>query len=86
MIVQVITHLIESELVVADITTRNANAFYELGIRHMLQKPIIHMFRRGDHIPADIAPYRAVEFAYSDKDKEAPRCQSCLTEGRDRSS
>jgi hypothetical protein len=66
---QVITHLIESELVVADITTRNANAFYELGIRHMLQKPIIHMFRRGDHIPADIAPYRAVEFAYADKDE-----------------
>jgi hypothetical protein len=64
---QVITHLIESDLVIADITTRNANAFYELGIRHMLQKPVIHMFRRGDHIPADIAPYRAIEFAYASK-------------------
>jgi hypothetical protein len=64
---QVITHLIEADLVVADLTTRNANAFYELGIRHMLQKPIIHLFRRGDDIPADVAPYRAVEFAYDDK-------------------
>ncbi len=64
---QVITHLIEADLVVADLTTRNANAFYELGIRHMLQKPIIHLFRRGDDIPTDVAPYRAVEFAYDDK-------------------
>jgi hypothetical protein len=61
---QVITHLIEAELVIADITDRNANAFYELGIRHMLQKPAIHLFRRGDVIPMDIAPYRAIEFDY----------------------
>lgn len=64
---QVITNLIEADLVVADLTTRNANAFYELGIRHMLQKPVIHVYRRGDRIPADIAPYRAIEFAYADK-------------------
>ena len=62
---QVITRLIEAELIIADITGRNANAFYELGIRHMLQKPVIHLYRRGDSIPADIAPYRAVEFDYS---------------------
>lgn len=64
---QVITHLIEADLVVADLTGRNANAFYELGIRHMLQKPVIHLYRRGDVIPADIAPYRAIEFSDSDK-------------------
>jgi hypothetical protein len=54
-------------LVIADLTGRNANAFYELGIRHMLQKPVIHLFRRGDDIPADVAPYRAIEFSYEDK-------------------
>lgn len=64
---QVITHLIEADLVIADLTTRNANAFYELGIRHLLQKPVIHLYRRGDEIPADIAPYRAIEFNYVDK-------------------
>jgi len=61
---QIITNLIEAELVVADLMGRNANAFYELGIRHMLQKPVIHLFRRGDVIPADVAPYRAVEYSY----------------------
>jgi len=49
---QIITYLIEADLVVCDLAGRNANAFYELGIRHMLQKPIIHLFKRGDTIPA----------------------------------
>jgi hypothetical protein len=65
---QVISHLIEADLVVADLTTRNANAFYELGIRHLIQKPVIHVYRRGEPIPADIQPYRAIEFEYKDKD------------------
>jgi hypothetical protein len=64
---QVITHLIDADLVIADITGRNANAFYELGIRHMLQKPVIHLYRRGDAIPMDIAPYRSIEFDYIEK-------------------
>lgn len=32
--------------------------------RASLQKPVVHLFRRGDEIPADIAPHRAIEFAY----------------------
>jgi hypothetical protein len=32
--------------------------------RAPLQKPVVHLFRRGDEIPADIAPHRAIEFAY----------------------
>jgi hypothetical protein len=68
---QIITHLIEAKLAIADLTTQNANAFYELGIRHMLQKPVVHVFRRGERIPADIAAYRAVEIAYSDESEIA---------------
>jgi hypothetical protein len=64
---QVISALIDAELVVADLTTRNANAFYELGIRHMLQKPVIHVYKRGERIPFDVQPYRAIEFAYDEK-------------------
>lgn len=46
----------------------NANAFYEMGIRHMKQKPIIHMYRAGDPIPFDVAPHRAIPFSYSHPD------------------
>lgn len=64
---QVITLLIEADIVVADLSMRNANAFYELGIRHYLQKPVLHMYRRGEDPPADISNFRATEFAYGDK-------------------
>jgi hypothetical protein len=58
---QVISAVIDADLVIADLSTKNANAFYELGIRHLLQKPIIHMFRRKELPPADIAAYRGIE-------------------------
>jgi hypothetical protein len=62
---QIITHLIEARLVIADLTTRNPNAFYELGVRHMVQKPVIHIYKRGERIPADVSLFRAVEISYS---------------------
>lgn len=62
---QIVTHLIEAKLVIADLTTRNPNAFYELGIRHMANKPVIHIYKRGERIPADVSLFRAVEISYS---------------------
>ncbi|CDZ56044.1 hypothetical protein [Neorhizobium galegae] len=61
--VQMITHLIDADLVIADMSERNPNAFYEMGIRHMTQKPIVHMFAEGTIIPFDVAPYRAIKFS-----------------------
>src|ERR1700731_4511974 len=39
---QIIQHLLDSDLVIADLSKENPNSFYEIGIRHMAQKPIIH--------------------------------------------
>ena len=60
---QVINRLLDAKLVIVDMSLLNANAFYEMGIRHMRQRPIIHMFREGDRIPFDVAPYRAIPFS-----------------------
>ena len=60
---QVITHLLNDHLVIADMTTLNPNAFYEIGIRHMAQKPIIHMHKAGEKIPFDVSAYRSIEFS-----------------------
>jgi hypothetical protein len=35
----------------------------------MKQKPIIHMYRAGDKIPFDVAPYRAIQFSYVHPDE-----------------
>jgi hypothetical protein len=61
---QMINHLLDAELVIADMSFQNANAFYEMGLRHMERKPIIHMFRAGEVIPFDVKPYRAIPFAF----------------------
>ena len=50
----IMKYLVEADLVVADLTSGNPNAFYELGIRHFLQKPIVHIIRNGEKIPFDV--------------------------------
>lgn len=60
---QIISHLLSAELVIADLTGLNPNAFYESGIRHVVQKPIIHMHLAGETIPFDISLFRSLKFS-----------------------
>jgi hypothetical protein len=56
----------DAPLVIADMSMHNANAFYELAIRHMVGLPTIHMIRNDWKIPFDVAPYRAIPFSWTD--------------------
>jgi hypothetical protein len=63
---QVINHVIDDELVIADLSNWNANAFYELGLRHMAERPVIHMIDRAkDDLPFDVKPYRTILFGWT---------------------
>jgi len=57
---QVIQHLIEDPLVIADLTGPNANVFYELAIRHMVQKPIVQLIQIGEKLPFDVLGQRTI--------------------------
>lgn len=57
---RVITDIINAELVVADLTNLNPNAFYELGIRHASEKPAIHIARAGTALPFDNIAHRTI--------------------------
>jgi hypothetical protein len=57
---QIIQHLAEDRLVVADITSANANVLYELAIRHATSRPVITLVEAGDRIPFDVAAFRAI--------------------------
>lgn len=57
---QIIEHLIEDDLVVADLTGLNPNVFYEVAVRHAARKPIVHLITTGQDIPFDVANMRAV--------------------------
>ena len=62
---QVINTVIDAELVVADLSELNANAFYELGLRHMSpNRPVIHMMRKGERIPFDNSSFRTIVFEH----------------------
>lgn len=63
--VQVISRVIESDLVVADLSGQNPNAFYELAIRHMEEKPVIHMTDETA-LPFDVFDYRTIQYDMGD--------------------
>lgn len=65
---QVIQHIVDDPLVVADLTDRNPNVFYELAVRHALRKPLVQIIRKGDAIPFDVAGMRTIPVDHKDLD------------------
>ena len=56
----IIQLLVDADLVIADITGRNPNVLYELGVRHSTGKPFIQVAREGESLPFDIAGIRTI--------------------------
>jgi tetratricopeptide (TPR) repeat protein len=55
--------LILCEYAVADLTTANANVFYELGVRHAIRPwSTVLLFAAGGRLPFDVAPLRAMPY------------------------
>ena len=53
----------EAFVIIADVTGRNANVFYELGIAHTLGKNVIVITQHEEDIPFDIARFRYIKYA-----------------------
>lgn len=56
----IIQRVHDAEVVIADLTTLNPNAFYELGIRHAAKKPTIHVAQNDTPLPFDTAGYNTI--------------------------
>jgi tetratricopeptide (TPR) repeat protein len=56
--------LILCKFAVADLTTANANVFYELGIRHAVRpwSTVLLFSKGGSQLPFDVAPLRALPY------------------------
>lgn len=70
---QVIQHLVEDQLVIADLTGRNPNVFYELAVRHAVRKPCVQIIQMGEPIPFDVSQSRTIQVDHHDLDSVA-RC------------
>lgn len=68
---QVIQHVLDDALVVADLTERNPNVFYELAIRHAIRRPIVQLIQKGEQIPFDVAGTRTLYVDHHDLDSAA---------------
>lgn len=68
---QIIQHIIDDPLVIADLSGRNPNVFYELAIRHAIRKPLVQIISKGEQIPFDVAATRVIIVDHQDLDSVA---------------
>lgn len=59
---QVIRHLFNDDMVIADLSTLNANVMYELAVRYAIQKPVVTVAVNTIEIPFDIKDDRHLIF------------------------
>jgi hypothetical protein len=64
----IIQRLANSELVIADLSYRNPNVFYELAVRHVARKPLVQIIRDDEDIPFDVQGMRTVKYRLDDPD------------------
>jgi hypothetical protein len=57
----------QAKVILADLTGKNPNVFYELGLAHALAKPAILITQSMDDVPFDLRALRVIEY-----DKNAP--------------
>lgn len=57
----------KADIILADLSDKNANVLYELGLAHAIAKPAILVTESLDDIPFDLRALRVIEF-----DKNAP--------------
>ena len=73
--------LVQTELVIADITTHNPNALYELGIRHG-SRPYATIIIKGNDspVPFDISHNRIFHYKHGGEDIGKTEADRCVTE------
>jgi hypothetical protein len=65
--------LLDAELVIADLTTNNANVFYELSLRHAVGKPVVHMAHEDTRLSFDIQDNRTIFYTMHSRSVQAAR-------------
>ena len=57
--------LCRARVVIAELTGRNANVFYEVGIAHTLGKPVVLITQNLDDVPFDLRHLRCITYEYN---------------------
>lgn len=65
---QILERVVNDHLVIADLSERNPNVYYELAVRHATRKPVIQLMQKGEPLPFDVAGTRTIVVDYRDLD------------------
>ena len=63
---QIWTGINAAKVLVAELTTRNPNVFYELGLAHALNKPVVLISSNEPDVPFDLKHIRVIYYDVSD--------------------
>jgi hypothetical protein len=63
---EIIRYIVKARLIIAEITGRNPNVFYELGIAHALGKQVLILSQVDKDIPFDVANIRVLTYENQD--------------------
>ncbi len=63
---QVWRGIVDAKVLVAELTSRNPNVFYELGLAHALQKPVVLVSSREEDVPFDLQHIRVIYYDVND--------------------
>jgi hypothetical protein len=53
-------------VLIAELTTKNPNVLYELGLAHALEKPVVLIASNEDDVPFDLRHIRVIIYDQSD--------------------
>ena len=60
--------ILASDFLIAEITGKNANVFYEVGIAHANKKPIIFLTQdKPENVPVDIRQFEVIQYSLADE-------------------
>lgn len=77
---QVIEHLANARVVIADLSFHNPNVFYEVALRHACRKPIVQLIRLIDPIPFDLDQFRTIRIDTTDIYTLVPQIETYRSE------
>jgi nucleoside 2-deoxyribosyltransferase len=79
-----------ADVLVAELTSKNPNVFYELGLAHALEKPVVLVSSNQEDVPFDLRHIRVILYDQTDPfwgqklvDKLADNIQSALADPED---
>jgi hypothetical protein len=79
---QVIEHVLNDPLVIADLTEQTPAVFYELAIRHAIQKPFVQLIEKDEPIPFDLESDTTVQLNHKDHEDNSQAVKKLIEQIR----